>query len=85
MSKFKEIAKGVLSSHITWALVSFAMVLVFVDMAQSGDQTRGETIGMIVSTSSFILFGLGTVGLSIFNLIGFLGKKLITAIKKLKK
>jgi len=74
----KEIIKSVLSSHMFWALVSFVFVLLFTGLTQNEYDWSWKTTSLVISCVLFILFGLGAVGLSVFNSI-------IRLIRKIKK
>jgi ABC-type polysaccharide/polyol phosphate export permease len=82
MKKVKDFVMGLISSHIFWALVSFIMIMIFTGMSQNETSWTWKSTASIVSSVFFVLFGLGAVGLSIFNLIIRLVKKLIEKIKK---
>lgn len=84
MKKFKQIAKALLTSHIFWALISFISVLIFTGLTQYDYSWNWKTTALVVSCILFVLFGLGAVGLSIFNLFIWLGKKLVDKIKNKK-
>jgi hypothetical protein len=73
----KEVIKGLLTSHIFWAIISFGFVLLFTGLTQYDYDWNWKTNALIASCVMFILFGLGAVGLSIFNLFIYLFKKLI--------
>ncbi len=74
--KFIDILKSAVTSHIFWAVISFALVLIFNYLHESDLYSTGYTTILIISAISFVLFSLGAVGLSIFNLIIYLFKKI---------
>ncbi len=74
--KFIDILKSAVTSHIFWAIISFISVLIFNYFHERNLYSTGATTGLIISAISFLLFGLGTVGLSIFNLFIYLFKKI---------
>lgn len=76
MSNLKEIFKSILTSHITWALLSFLSVVILTGMNPAGHYSKSGFILLISSCILFVLFSLGAVGLSIFNLIAILISKL---------
>ncbi len=76
MKKIKDILKSALTSHLFWAITSFILVLVFNYLHEYNLYSNGFTIALIISVISFVLFSLGAVGLSIFNLFIYLFKKL---------
>ena len=76
--KAKEIVKSVLSSHIFWAIISFGLVVLFTGLTQYDYGWSWKTTMLVISSVLFVLFGLGAVGLSIFNLI-------ISLVRKIKK
>ena len=76
--KAKEIIKAALSSHIFWAIISFGLVVLFTGLTQYDYDWNWKTTALVISSISFVLFGLGAVGLSIFNLI-------INLVRKIKK
>ncbi len=79
MGKFNKMPtiKGILTSHIFWAIISFGLVILFYGLTENDYYTAWKTNGLIISSISFVLFGLGAVGLSIFNLIIFLVRKIL--------
>ena len=74
--KVKEIIKAALTSHILWAIISFGFVLLFTGLTQYDYSWSWKTNGLIISCIMFVLFGLGAVGLSIFNLFIYLFRKI---------
>ncbi|MEK6829557.1 MAG: hypothetical protein AABY15_05555 [Nanoarchaeota archaeon] len=76
MDKLKEILKSALTSHVFWAVISFILVLIFNYYHENNLYSTGATAGLVISAISFVLFGLGAVGLSIFNLFIYLFKKI---------
>jgi TRAP-type C4-dicarboxylate transport system permease small subunit len=76
--KAKEMAKALLGSHIFWAAISFSLVLLFTGLTQYDYGWNWKTTALVVSSILFVLFGLGAVGLSVFNLV-------INLVRKIKK
>lgn len=76
--KAKDITKAILSSHIFWAIISFGLVVLFTRLTQYDYGWSWKTTILVISSVLFVLFGLGAVGLSIFNLI-------ISLVRKVKK
>jgi len=74
--KAKEIIKATLSSHIFWAIISFGLIILFTGLTQYDYGWSWKTTALVISSASFVLFGLGAVGLSIFNLIISLVRKI---------
>ena len=76
MEKVKSILIGLISSHIFWAVVSFGLVLLFTGLTQYDYGWSWKTTMLVINCILFILFALGAVGLSIFNLVIYLIKKI---------
>lgn len=74
--KIKDIISLALTSHVFWAIISFIMVIILEYYHERNLYSNGITTALIISAISFVLFGLGAVGLSIFNLFIYLFKKI---------
>ena len=82
MKKFKSIAKAILLSHWFWAVISFGLVLLFTGLTQYDYNWNWKTTMLVISCGLFIMFGLGTVGLSLINLIINIVRKIKNRKKK---
>lgn len=81
MKKFKNIVKSLLLSHIFWAIISFGFILLFTGLTQYDYGWNWKTNALIVSSILFALFSFGAVGLSIFNLIINIIRRIVYKIR----